>query len=232
MAEFIFVTGTSTGVGKSLAAASLLRAAGHRGIGAVGIKPVATGCVPCGTRMVNNDALLLQAAAGIKLDYEQVNPVALGPPVAPHIAAADAGRRITVPALVEHCRRVAESTQAELIVVEGAGGWLVPANADETLAGLAVGLDAGVVIVVGLTLGCLNHALLTARAIRDARLALVSWVANCLDPEMNRVQANLDTLNGRLAAPCAGVVPYMQQDPDAGIVDECLDWDNLLRPAG
>jgi len=219
-AQGYFVTGTDTGVGKTLVAAGLLVAAGECGMQTLGIKPVATGCVAAatgsGTGPVNDDALALQSAASIAVDYAMVNPVALAAPIAPHLAAARSGIRIRAGELAAHCRRVYAECAAQFMVVEGAGGWSVPLNETETMADLCAELGLPVILVVGMQLGCLNHALLTAQAVRAAGLPLAGWVANCMEAEMEELAGNLQSLRNRLAAPPLGVIPYLgaQAHPD------------------
>lgn len=222
-----FVTGTDTGVGKTLIASGLLVAAGKKGYRAAGIKPVAAGSEFRDGRWVNADALALTAASTLKLDYELVNPVALRPPIAPHLAANDAGIELSIEALVRHFERIREH-RPDLLVVEGVGGWLVPINASQTLADLCVALRMPVILVVGLRLGCLNHALLTADAIERAGAELTGWVANRIDPVMAAVDENLKFLNDRLPADCLGVVPFLDSEPTAEHTADCLHTDGLF----
>jgi len=206
-----FVTGTDTGVGKTLVAAGLLHAAVGRGWRALGIKPVAAGCRPAvtngGTHLVNDDAVALGQAASIRLAYADINPMALEAPIAPHIAAAESGIDLRAEELVAHCQRVGEQAAARIIVVEGAGGWLVPLNA--TMEAVACGLGFPVIIVVGLRLGCLNHALMTAGSVRAAGLPIAGWVANHIDPDMAATEGNIETLRAQLPEPMLGRIPYL-----------------------
>lgn len=198
----LFVTGTDTGVGKTLFSAALLIRLGAAGLQAAACKPVAAGCRREAGLLVNGDAELLAATATVGAPLERVNPVALEPAIAPHIAAAEAGLVLRAPALAAACRDAGRD--AEFLVVEGAGGWRVPLSGDSTLADVAVLLALPVVLVVGMKLGCLNHALLTAEAIRRDGLALAGWVANPLAREMPRLEENIDTLAARLGmAPLA-----------------------------
>lgn len=207
MAEF-FVTGTDTGVGKTLVTAALLRAAGARDLCTIGIKPVAAGCEQRDGRWVNEDALALQAAATVRLEYAQVNPVALRTAMAPHLAAAQDGVMLAAADLVARCRESA-ITGHDLLLAEGAGGWLVPLNERETMADVAAVLGWPVILVVGMRLGCLNHALLTAAAIRSAGLTLACWVANSAAPAMTALDANIAALDERLGAPRLGALPWL-----------------------
>ncbi len=227
MARAFFVTGTDTGVGKTLVSAALLRAAAARGWRAIGLKPVAAGAFLRDGRQVNDDALLLQASASVALDYAQVNPVVLKQAVAPHLAAAEEGMRIDVAALAEHCRDIGRLAH-DLLLVEGAGGWLVPLNEHETLADLARLLGWPVILVVGMRLGCLNHALLTAAAIRASGLKLAGWVANVVEPGMTALEANIAALDARLGAPRLGTIPALGRTPDLMQAAAVLDPDVLV----
>ncbi len=228
MAEF-FVTGTDTGVGKSLVTAGLLRAAALRGLRSTGVKPLAAGAQWHGGGWRNDDALLLQAASSAALDYPATNPLLLHAAMAPHLAAAAEGVTLDAAVLAGHCRAAAGHGH-NLLLAEGAGGWLVPLNARETMADVAVLLGWPVVLVVGMRLGCLNHALLTAAAIRAAGLRLAGWVANTLSPVMPALAQNIATLDERLAAPRLGSVPWFGAEvtPDAAVAH--LDPGILLEP--
>lgn len=204
-----FVTGTDTGVGKTLMSAGLLLAAKERGLSTAALKPVAAGCEVTAEGLRNDDALLLQSVITQPLAYEQVNPVALEPAIAPHIAAQQARRVLSVDRIAGFCRGVLH--QADFTLVEGAGGWRVPLNPAETLADLARTLQLPVILVVGIRLGCINHAMLTVEAIARDGLPLAGWVANIIDPDMPCQQENILSLQQRLAAPCLGVVPYLGQ---------------------
>ena len=204
--QWLFITGTDTDVGKTVVACGFLAAANQQGLRTAAIKPVAAGCEVTEQGMINSDALQLQAAASHKLSYQQINPVALEPAIAPHIAAAEAGLRMSASRLVGYCRGVS-LMPVDMVVVEGAGGWRVPINSRETLADVARELECAVIVVVGMRLGCLNHALLTMEAIRRDGLQIAGWVANILDPEMPRLQENIDTLKQCINEPCLGTVP-------------------------
>ena len=205
-----FITGTDTGVGKTLMSAGLLLAAKERGLSTAALKPVAAGCEVAAEGLRNDDALLLQSVITQPLTYEQINPIALEPAIAPHIAAQQARRVLSVDRLAGFCRGVLN--QADFTLVEGAGGWRVPLNSAETLADLARTLQLPVILIVGIRLGCINHAMLTVEAIARDGLPLAGWVANIIDPDMPCQQENIVSLQQRLAAPCLGVVPYLGQD--------------------
>lgn len=208
MKNTYFITGTDTGVGKTLVTAALLHLAEKQGLKAFGIKPVAAGCDETPEGLRNEDALLLQTHSSIKLPYEQINPIALRAAKAPHIAAAEEGRRLSLDRLVGLCRGTLMQS-ADLRLIEGAGGWRVPLNEFENLSGLPAQLKIPVVLVVGLRLGCLNHALLTAEAIQRDGVQLAGWVGSGIDPQMESVADNINALKARLPAPCLGVIPAL-----------------------
>jgi len=215
-----FVTGTDTDAGKTVVALGLVAALQARGL-RVGVqKPVAAGAdrTPDGLR--NGDALALLAASGLDLPYEVVNPWCFEPPIAPHIAAARAGCEIRFTPVLEGLGRVA--TASDVVVVEGAGGWRVPLGPDGDMAALARATGLPVLLVVGLRLGCLNHALLTADAIRSAGCVLAGWVGNVVHARMAELEANVATLRGLIPAPCLGVVPRLA-DPAPRCVAGHLD---------
>lgn len=225
MSVKIFVTGTDTDVGKTLVSAGLLHAANANNLTTMALKPVAAGCELTPEGLRNGDALILQEAMSASLAYEQINPIALAPPIAPHIAAEQVQRRITVDRLVGVCRG-ALLQRTDFTVVEGAGGWRVPINSRETLADLAKALDFPVVMVVGMRLGCLNHAFLTAEAIRRDGLPLAGWVANHIDPEMPAYEESLATLEQHLGAPCLGHIPFLD-NPCGADIQKYLDIGKL-----
>ena len=202
----VFVTGTDTGIGKTRVSTGLLKALGKAGLKSVGMKPVASGAEQTPQGLRNEDALALQKAASLKRDYALVNPYCFAPPVAPHLAAREAGVEISLDtirhAYAELCRG------ADAVVVEGVGGWQVPLASGLEVPDLARELELPVLLVVGLRLGCLNHASLTARAIRADGLELAGWVANAIDPDFQRPEANLATLEAELGAPLLARLGY------------------------
>jgi dethiobiotin synthetase len=210
--SFYFVTGTDTGVGKTLVSAALLHALARRHQRVVGMKPVAAGVVRAGDGWASEDALALRAASTLQVPPELDNPFLLPDPLSPHIAAERAGVRIDIAELVRRYNALA--LRADAVVVEGAGGFHVPLSITETGADLAQALALPVVLVVGLRLGCLNHAALTVEAIRARGLTLAGWVANRIDPAMQAHDDNIAWLSGRLAAPPLADIPY-QPSPDA-----------------
>ena len=208
--KVLFVTGTDTDIGKTLIATGLLEAANKQGKRTAAIKPVAAGCSDTGEGPQNEDALMLQAAASTELSYQQVNPVALDEPMAPHIAAKEQGKQLSANRLTGFCRGIT-LLPVDLVVIEGAGGWRVPLNNRESMAEIPKQLNAEVVLVVGLKLGCINHALLTAQAIRSDGLKIAGWVANTMDEDMLRLDENIDTLKQLIDEPCLGVIPRLAE---------------------
>jgi dethiobiotin synthetase len=215
-----FVTGTDTGVGKTRVATALCCAFVDAGRRVAGMKPVASGCVATPEGLRNDDALALQRAMNVRARYAEVNPYAFEPAIAPHIAALEAGRRIDF----DHLDRCFERLclQSDVLVVEGAGGWLAPLDAEKSFADLATRWQLEVILVVGLRLGCLNHALLTAESIERRGLRLRGWVGNSIDPNFARQQENLDTLRARIGAPCLGVLPFSALAPTAEMTAELV----------
>jgi len=202
----LFVTGTDTGVGKTRIAAALCMAYAARRKRVAAMKPVAAGCTQTSAGLRNEDAEALLAAMTVRAAYDEVNPYAFEPAIAPHIAASEAGCSIDFQLLDGCYERLCR--HSDVIIVEGAGGWLAPLDATHTFADLAVRWKLDVILVVGLRLGCLNHALLTAEAIETRGLQLAGWVGNSVDPNFERREANMDTLRTRLAANCLGILPY------------------------
>lgn len=218
MTKTVFIAGTDTEIGKTHVACGLVRAARAAGLRVAPLKPVAAGCEATPDGLRNEDALALIEASGRDWDYDLVNPYALAPAIAPHLAAAEAGVEIdTGPILAAHDILAAD---ADLVVVEGAGGWTVPLG--ERLDFPELVADGGwpVLLVVGMRLGCLNHALLSARAIAE-RAPLAGWVANVLPPPQPRWQDNIASLRERVAAPCLGTVEP-GADPARALAIEAL----------
>jgi dethiobiotin synthetase len=201
-----FVTGTDTGIGKTLASSALLHALHARGLRAVGMKPVASGCEATADGWRNEDALALQAASDPTPAYADINPYALPLPLAPELAARDAGVEVELaPLLAAHARLRA---LAPRVVVEGVGGWEAPLSASLRQADLVRALRLPVVLVVGLRLGCLNHAILSARAIAADGVPLLGWIGNAIDPGMACREEQRAMLQARIAAPCIGWLPH------------------------
>ena len=219
MAFDLFVTGTDTGVGKTLAACALLHRLRARGLRALGMKPVAAGIENSPDGPANGDVIALRKASSWPAPLEQVNPHCFEPPIAPHLAAAEAGGRIELGPIRQAFDALRAS--ADAVVVEGVGGFLVPLNDREDAGDLAVALALPVVLVVGMRLGCLNHALLTQQAIRARSLRLAGWIANTIDPQMARLAANVQALGERIDAPLLGTIPH-QRPPDPTTIELLL----------
>lgn len=226
MTDGLFITGTDTGCGKTEVTLGLMWALQQGGERVLGMKPVASGAVETAEGLRNEDAQRLQAQGSSALRYEWVNPFAYAAPIAPHLAAMGAGRAIDLGRVAEAFTRIGEG--ADRVLVEGIGGWQAPLSADTTVADLALRLELPVILVVGLRLGCLNHALLSAASIRQSGARLLGWVANQVEPEMGALEGNLETLRGRLGLPCFGVVPCLRQ-PSPEAVGEYLDVSRLCR---
>ena len=225
MPQAFFVAGTDTDIGKTTVAAGLLHAARSRGLTTAAAKPVASGCRQTRAGLRNGDAQALQRECHPPLPYELINPYAFEPAIAPHVAACEAGVALGVAELRCSVRRVLQR-EADFTLVEGAGGWRVPLSDEAYLSDLAVALGLPVILVVGVRLGCLNHALLTAQAIQADGLQLARWVGNQIDPHMPRLNENLRELRLRLSAPCLGFVPRLAS-PDAANVAVHLSWEAL-----
>lgn len=204
-----FITGTDTGVGKTLVSCALLHAFAAQGKRVAGFKPVAAGCDDDDH---NDDAKRLRAASTVQATYGQINPYCFPHPVAPHLAARHAGARIDFPRIEASYRELAGQT--DMVIVEGAGGFCVPLNEKLDTADMVKQLELPVILVVGMRLGCINHALLTMRVIADYQLECAGWVANVLNADMPALQENIESLRERIAAPLLGVIPYQTQ-PDA-----------------
>lgn len=208
MPHAFFITGTDTEIGKTTIAAGLLYAARMAGMSTAAAKPVASGCERRPEGLRNGDALALLGECSLPLAYEEVNPFAFEPAIAPHLAAREVGVALNVDTLTGPVRHVL-ARGADFTLVEGAGGWRVPLAGEESLSDLAIRLDLPVILVVGVRLGCINHAVLSAEAILRDGLPLAGWVANIVDPKTSRLEENLATLAERLPAPCIGRVPHL-----------------------
>jgi dethiobiotin synthetase len=232
MKKRYFIAGTDTDAGKTMVACALLAKARGQGLTTAAVKPVAAGCIDTKDGLRNDDAEQLLAQCTLPLYYEQVNPVAFMAPIAPHIAAQQQGQRMQVGRLAGFTSGVLMQG-ANLTLVEGAGGWRVPVNERETLADLAIALSIPVVLVVGMRLGCINHTLLTVEAITRDGLELAGWVANCIDPQMDELDANVTTLQHRIQAPMLGLVPnFSEINLASQRVEACqayLDLETLLK---
>lgn len=203
----LFITGTDTNVGKTYVSCLLLKSFEKLGFTTIAMKPLASGCEQTANGLVNQDALLLQEHATIKLAYDQVNPLRFEPPVAPHIPAQLNNINLTSKQIVAACQP-ALNTPADIHLIEGVGGWLMPLNSLETMADVAYDLQAKIVLVVGMRLGCLNHALLTLSAIQQKSCSVLGWIANCIEPEMPYCKENIDLLRQTLTVPLLDIVAF------------------------
>lgn len=202
-----FVTGTDTGVGKTAVAVALMEQLRAKGQTVVGFKPVATGAVQLSGHMSHPDVIAIQGAASVGLATEVVNPYSFEPAIAPHLAAGEQGVCMTV-AEIKGKLEAALTADIDAVVVEGAGGWLVPLNEHETLADLACALSLPVVLVVAIRLGCLNHTLLTYENMMSRSVPIAGWVANQVDPNVVRAQEQVMALQQRMSCPLLASFPY------------------------
>jgi len=216
----IFVAGTDTGVGKTLVACALLHGLAKSGLRAVGMKPVAAGAHSRRGIWFNDDVEQLRAAANVDAPRQMINPYCFAPPVAPHIAAMEAGSSVSMAVIARNYARLA--VLCDRVVVEGVGGLLVPLGPRLSAADIPGRLNLPVVLVVGLRLGCLNHTLLTVEAVQQRGLRLAGWIANAIDPRMARRAENLDALCRRVPAPLLGIVKNTTK-PDARRIARALD---------
>ena len=208
----IFVTGTDTDVGKTRISEALIELLREQGHTVAGMKPIASGCDMTADGLRNDDAVRLIEQANADLPYDLINPYAFEPAIAPHIAARQAGVSIDLKLIKSSYQQIQQKT--DVVVVEGAGGWLVPINETETMADLAKTLNLSIVLVVGIRLGCINHALLTIESIKQSGLSIVGWVANNI--EINTQSAEIiDTLTQRLAVPLLAEIPYLSEHQKA-----------------
>lgn len=227
MTSGFYITGTDTGIGKTVASAALLHALRARGLRAVGMKPVASGCERIGGEWQNEDAIALREASDPRPEYADVNPYALPIATAPELAAREAGVEIALQPIVAAYRRLA--AQADAVVVEGVGGWAAPLFAQLDQRDVVRALELPVIMVVGLRLGCINHARLTAQAIVADGATLVGWIGNDIDPTLAQADAYFDLLQPRLAAPCLGRLPF-SPECEAEAMAARIKCDPLLAP--
>ena len=204
-----FITGTDTSIGKSWCSAALIWKLQQQGHTVSGMKPVASGCIETAEGLRNEDALLLQQFSSNPIPYNELNPYSFKPAIAPHIAAERAGTYIDLEIIKQNFDSI--SNKSDFTVVEGVGGWLVPLNSQQTVADLATILELPVIMVVGIRLGCINHALLTANQIQQSGNRLAGWIANPVDWEMGEQQSNIDTLAEMIDAPHLGTTPYLNE---------------------
>ena len=212
-----FITGTDTGVGKTIVTLAVMELLKRRGFEVAGMKPVASGCDRGEYGLRNSDAVQIMQACSAVQTYQQVNPYAFEPAIAPHIAAARSGEAIRTTTIVSVCRQLEET--ADRVVVEGVGGWEVPLGHETMLPDLARRLKLPVILVVGLRLGCINHALLTASAIRSTGLDLCGWIANQQQPCIEAMDEIINTIRGRIDAPLLAVLPWCKEPKPGEMAD-------------
>lgn len=204
-----FVTGTDTGIGKTWSTVALMQYFKSQGKTVIGMKPVASGCEKIDGQLKNEDALLLQQYASIDLDYQDINPYAFYLPVSPHIAAEQAKVEIELETIVQKYQQLEQ--QADLVLVEGVGGWAVPLSAHQDVADLAKQLNLPVIVVVGMRLGCINQAKLTFAALKHTGVRCQGWIANCVEQDMLMLDENIQTLCQAAEMPLLAVMPFMKK---------------------
>ncbi|SNY76960.1 dethiobiotin synthase [Enterobacter sp. CC120223-11] len=228
MTERYFVTGTDTEVGKTVASSALLQAANRAGYRTAGYKPVASGSEMTDEGLRNTDALALQRNSGVALSYAEVNPYTFEEPTSPHIVSEDEGRPVDAHTLSAGLHAL--SQKADWVLVEGAGGWYTPLSSTYTFADWVQAEQLPVILVVGVKLGCINHAVLTAQAVQQAGLMLAGWIANDVIPPGKRHTEYMATLTRMLPAPLLGEIPYLSEGPERAEPGQYLDL-TALRPA-
>lgn len=208
MSKSIFITGTDTAVGKTTVSLFLLKKLKQLGYTTFAMKPIASGCtMNKNNDLINDDALALQAAASILKPYSLVNPIALKEPIAPHLAAKLMGKALSID-LVTKAITSCLAAEADINLIEGVGGWSVPLNETELFSEVICHLKIPIILVVAIKLGCLNHAILTYHTIRQMKVPILGWVANCIEREMLARNENIETLRQWIAAPCLGIIPF------------------------
>ncbi|MGI3450457.1 dethiobiotin synthase [Citrobacter freundii] len=228
MTDTYFVTGTDTEVGKTIASCALLQAAGQLGLRTVGYKPVASGSEMTTEGLRNGDALALQRNSVASVDYAAINPYTFAEPTSPHIISADEGRPIQAAVMSAGLRALEE--QADWVLVEGAGGWFTPLSPTLSFADWVTAEQLPVILVVGVKLGCINHAMLTAQAVQQAGLTLAGWVANDVTPPGKRHAEYMATLRRVLPAPLLGEIPWLAEEPELASTGHFIDL-SVLSPA-
>lgn len=208
MKKAFFVTGTDTDVGKTTISSGLLAKAVQQKLMTAAIKPIASGCTKTAQGLRNSDALTLLENTNLSLTYEEINPIAFLPAIAPHIAAQEQDIDLSVTTLYPYVKHILLK-KADFTLIEGAGGWRVPLNDTEYLSDLVKALALPVILVVGVRLGCVNHAVLTLETIQRDGLIVAGWIANIIDPQMARLDDNLQTLAKLIKVPCLGTVPHL-----------------------
>jgi len=207
MEKSFFITGTDTGAGKTWSTLVLMHYFKQQGLSVIGMKPVAAGCEWIDEQLKNEDALLLQQHSSIKLAYEEINPYAFEEPVSPHLAGVENPVQFDV--LLQAYEKL--KNKADIVIVEGAGGWLAPLNNENDIADFAIALDIPVIVIVAIRLGCINHTRLTIQSIQQSKVTCAGWLAVCIDPKMDRQADNIETLKQKIDIPLLGVIPYAEK---------------------
>lgn len=228
LSKRFFVTGTDTDVGKTFVTCAMLKHFERQGIKALGFKPISAGCEVDEDVLVNIDAQLIQANSNVQAPLNVINPIAFEPPIAPHIAAAKVGKRIDFTQLNSGFDKL-QQYKADVYLVEGAGGWLLPINETDTLNQWVEQQQLEVILVVGVKLGCLNHALLTAQAIESQGLTLAGWVANIVAPQTAYIEENIEHLKMVLGAPLLARVPYFADGDSFDFDKQTIDFSHHLH---
>ncbi len=233
MKNTFFITGTDTEVGKTFVSCLLLDAFNAKQYKTFGMKPIASGCeADASGTLKNRDALLLQQHASLKKNYQTVNPIALEAAIAPHIAAEKMGLNFNT-TQVEQVILKHLPKDADICLIEGAGGWLLPLNQETLFSEVIQRLGLPVILVIGLKLGCLNHALLTYHALRAQKQEVIGWIGNCITPEMPAREENINTLKQHIKAPCLGIIPHATKTPthiDLEIIKTSLSFKKTCIP--
>ncbi len=226
MKNTIFMTGTDTDIGKTYVTCLMLKAFNESGLNTLALKPIASGCHKNEQgELRNDDALQLQQHANITIPYSSVNPITFEPPIAPHIAAHNIGEKLSIQQIGDTIKNLT-CHSADMTLIEGVGGWSVPINHSELLSDVIAQLEIPIILVVGIKLGCLNHALLTYQNIQAKNVPILGWMANCIDPNTLSIPENIDTLAQWINEPCLGIVPY--GDKSTTCIDTKLIRDRLL----
>jgi len=222
----VFITGTDTDAGKTLLTLGLMQALQQQGLRVNGMKPVAAGVFEIDGKTVNEDAQLIRQQSTKALPYELINPWLFEPAIAPHIAAQQVNKTIDFQSIKTALNEIKK--QSDLVVVEGAGGWLVPLNEQQDVADIAVNMNLPVILIVGLKLGCINHARLTLQAIQAAGCRVVGWIGTQIEPEMMNVDENIETLKHYLPVQCLGIVPWLESQ-DTKTVASYINTETLMN---
>lgn len=226
-AKGFFILGTDTNVGKTIVAVNLLSTLKASGYSTIGLKPIASGAQQTRQGLQNADAISLQQTATISLSYEQVNPFCFAAATAPHIAASYQSYRLSLAEIIKKTQPVLNYT-ADYFVIEGVGGVLVPLNEQETMLDLVEALGFPVILVVGLRLGCLNHALLTYESLRMRNISIASCLCNQIDPDMLSREENIEALKQYIKVPFLTYIPHIQEKPRLKSLIN-IDWSSLIQ---